>query len=245
MKIKRIIIPLLILLAGLFIFRNAILGKISKGWEKDFSITETTDFTIDLKTNSEKGCPKSGVFFTGDTLEVYNFKLKDLIYFISSTTLNSTEIIGHGSDSKSRYNFAYYPKDSAGFYMNHKIEILSILGKEFNFTYQYDTVKSIVYKPTIVNDNQLKKVSAEKLERFKLGDDYILFKGNNLDGIFRAFDYKIKGLTIESDLKDSLFYSFKIPSIKKDEIISYLYDDLGIELSKEEKLIELLTIEFN
>jgi len=245
MNTKRIILLSLIILGGMFVFRKAILGKVSKGWEKEFFTTETTNFKIDVKTNLEKGCPKSGIFYTGDTLEICNYKLKDLIHTISSTTINNSEFIGRKYDSESRYNFSYYPKDSAGFFKVHKMEILSILGKEFNFTYKYDSIESIVYKPTILDYNKLnKKISSDTTRRTRLGDNYIQFMGCSLNDILLSFDYFIKDLVIESNFNDSLYYSFNIPSMRKGNIISHLHNDFGIKLSEEEKRIEILTIKF-
>lgn len=128
----------------------------------------------------------------------------------------------------------------------HHSEILALLGKELDFTFWFDTIESIVYHPEIVDYEKLKEHAVpEDIGKWKLTDHYIRFKGNSLEGIFRAFNYKIKGLIIESNIKDSLAYSFEIPSIKEDEIISYLRDEIGIEFSKEKSKIELLTIKFN
>lgn len=246
MKIKRILLLMLILVIGVLIFRKAILGKVSKGWEKELFTTETTNFTIEVKDNCEKGCPKRGIFFMGDTLEVCNYKLEALIHFISSTTINGTEFIGQKYDSQNRYNFSYFPKDSAGGFRNHKMEILSILGDQFSFTYKYDSIESIVYKPTIVDYNKLyKQVSSDAIRKTRLGDNSIQLMSLSLNDVFNILDYHIKGLVIESDIEDSLFYSFRIPSHKKEDIISYLHSDIGIELIEEAKVVEILTIQFN
>lgn len=246
MKWKNILVIIVFLILGVIVFRNAILGFVTKNQEKEIFTYETTDFTIELKRNLEKGCVKSGLFFMGDSVSICNNNLVDLIYNIASKNINSTKFLGHKRELKKRYNFSYYPKDSAGYYKLHHAEILAILGKELNFTFWYDTIESIVYHPEIVDYEKLKVyVVPEDLGRWNLTDHYIRFKGNSLDGIFSAFNYKIKGLIIESNIKDSLAYSFIIPSIKEDEIISYLSDKIGIEFSKEKSTIELLTIKFD
>lgn len=246
MKRKNVLLIIVFLILGVIVFRNAILGFTTKNLEKEIFNYDTTDFTIELKRNLEKGCVKSGLFFMSDSVSFCNFYLDNLIYELASKNINSTKFIGPKRELKKRYNFSYYPKDSAGYFKLHHAEILAILGKELNFTFWYDTIESIVYHPAIVDYDKLKEhVVSEDLGRWNLTDHYIRFKGNSLDGIFHAFNYQIKGLIIESNIKDSLAYSFIIPSIKKDEIISYLSDKIGIEFSKEKSTIELLTIKFD
>jgi hypothetical protein len=50
---------------------------------------------------------------------------------------------------------------------------------------------------------------------------------------------------IRSEIKDTLYYNFYIPTVKRDKIISLFHDELGIELSKEKSLLEIITIRFD
>lgn len=246
MKRKNVLLIIVFLILGVIVFRNAILGFVTKNLEKEIFTYDTTDFTIELNRNLEKGCVKSGLFYVGDSVSICNYNLVDLICNIASKNINSTKFIGHKRELKKRYNFSYYPKDSAGYYKLHHAEILAILGKELSFTFWYDTIESIVYHPEIVDYEKLKEHAVpEDIGKLNLTDHFIRFKGNSLEGIFSAFNHFIKGLIIESNIKDSLAYSFKIPSIKEDEIISYLRDEIGIEFSKEKSTLELLTIKFD
>jgi hypothetical protein len=124
---KRYLFLIVFLIVGVFVCRKAILGFVTKNQEKDFLTIETTDFTIDFNYCLEKGCPQSGIFFMNDTLNVKNYDLINLLYFLTDKNLNSLNIIGHMQNSKKRYNFSYFPKDSAGNYKLHRAEILDLL----------------------------------------------------------------------------------------------------------------------
>ena len=181
-----------------------------------------------------------------DTLEVRNYEILNILYFLTKKNINSTRIIGHNQNNKRRYNFSYYPKDSTGHYTNHRAEILDLLGKELNFTYHYDTIEAFIYHPQIVDEKKLlKHQTLKKNERVSKGKNYIKYSGNSLNDFFRSFEYIINGFIIQSEIKDSIYYDFHIPSVERDEIISYMHDELGIDLYREKSYIEILTIRFN
>lgn len=90
MKWKNALMIIVFLILGVIVFRNAILGFFTKNLEKEIFTYDTTDFTIELKRNLEKGCVKSGIYFEGDSVSFCNFNLVHLIYSIASKNINST-----------------------------------------------------------------------------------------------------------------------------------------------------------
>ena len=96
-------------------------------------------------------------------------------------------------------------------------------------------------------------IDKEKLEQkkvnendgtYRLGKDYVEFMGNDLDGIFRAFNFSVKGQVFENNIKDSKYYSFKVPSLKRDKILMYFDDKLGIEFDERKIMTERLIVNF-
>lgn len=245
MKIKRLIIIITISLIGIFIFRNALLRIVTKNWEKEYLVYETNEFKVEMAINLEKGCVKRGIDFQKDTILISNLKLTDILLILTHKNINNSHFAGFGKNRKEGYDFSYYPKDSTGNYKIHVGEILDKLGQEFNFTYKFDTIEKTIYNPQIYDYERLKKhATSDNSGRFQMGKNYIKCSGANLGGIFASFSGQIKDLIVENSIKDSSFYEFNIPSINKDEIISYVNDDFGIKLIEKKAPIEMLTIQF-
>ncbi len=245
MSIKRILIIILISLAGIFVFRKAILREVTKNWEKETLIHETDDFKIEMAMNLSKGCAKRGIDFYGDTIMIYNLKLNDILLFLTQKNINSSEFSNSAKIPPKGFNFSYYPKDSAVNYKLNRTEILDKLSGEFNFKYHYDSVQIREYVSKLVDKEKLnKKKVGEKIGKFRLGKDYIEFMGKDLDGVFRAFNFYVNGQVFQNNIKDSQFYSFKIPSVKRDDILTYFDKELGIELNEKEIMTEIFILDF-
>lgn len=238
-------ILLLVLLAGVFVFRKAILRELTKDWEKESFAYETDEFKIDMAINLSKGCAKRGIQFYGDTVMIYNLKLNDIVLFLTQKDINSCEFTNPVRIPKNGFNFSYYPKDSTVNYKLHKNEILDKLSGEFNFEYNYDSIQVPEYVTKLVNKEKLKQKSvSEKVGKFRIGKDYIEFMGNDLDGVFLAFNYSVKGQLFKNNIKNSQFYSFRVPSLKRKEILMYFTDNLGIEFEERKIKIERLIVNF-
>jgi len=245
MNTKRILIILIISLLTIFLFKNLALRLITKNWEKEKLFYENEDFKIEMAINLSKGCAKRGIDFYGDTIMIYNLKLNDILLFLTQKNINSSEFRNSDNIPAKGFNFSYYPKDSTANYKLHKNEILDKLSGEFNFDYHYDSIRVREYVTKLVDKEKLKqKKVSEKIGKFRMGKDYIEIMGNDLDGVFRAFNFSVKGQIFENNIKDSKFYSFKVPSLKRDKILMYFDDKLGIEFDKRKKNIERLVVDF-
>lgn len=245
MKIKQILILLVILFSALFIFKNVVLRLVTNNWEKEFLVHETDNFKIRMAENNSKGCIGTDIDFQNDSVFCSNLKLNELLLILTQKNINSSNFLNSEKIPENRFNFYYYPKDSLANFKLHRNEILNCLGREFKFSYNYDTVLQRVYYTKLVNEKKLRqKEIGENVGRFTLGENYIKFHGNTLDGICRAFTFKVKGLKFENNIADSLFYSFTVPSLKKDNVFAYFNDEIGIEFDDREISTEVLFVNF-
>lgn len=198
-----------------------------------------------MATNLSKGCVKTGIDFYHDTIIIYNYKLNDILLFLTQKNINSSEFINPENSPKKRFNFSYYSKDSIGNYKLHKNEILDKLCGEFNFKYNYDSVQLQKYVTRLVDKEKLEQKQVNENDgKYRLGKDYAEFMGNDLDGVFRAFNFSVKGQVFENNIKDSKYYSFKVPSLKRDKILMYFDDKLGIEFDERKVMTERLIVNF-
>ena len=245
MRIKYIVLLILVLITGALVFRKAILHDITKDWEQESFVYESKDFKFDMAINLSKGCAKRGIEFYGDTVMIYNFKLNEIVLFLTQKNINSCEFTNPVRIPKNSFNFSYYPKGSTVNYKLHKNEILDKLSGEFNFDYHYDSIRVPEYVTKLVDKEKLKqKKVSEKIGKFRLGRDYIEFIGNDLDEIFRAFNFSVKGQIFENTINDLQSYSFKIPSLEREKILMYFESNLGIEFEERKMKTERLIVNF-
>ena len=243
---KKLIISILIVGAlALLVTHKLILTSVTKNWEKDIFQFENNKFSIDMSANLAKGCVRSDVDFNNGSLDIYNRTLADIILLLAGKNINTSEFIDFKKSYTNKFNFSYSPKDTFSYYSVYSNDIINCLAQEFDFSYSLDTMEKTVIIPRIINYEKLKhKETLDSIGRFTTGKNYISFKGNTLPQIFRAFNYFAKDVEFEHNIHDTLYYSFKVPNLKKQNVIEYFENELGIECSEEFRMKEILTVKF-